>query len=99
MSWRPTVAVHAGPWQLTGEHGGGTGGASGRLERSRSSAPILRRFKKALLRIQGRRQIHPKKNFGEAMTWALEWLEELETDASEAWVANSCTQDFSQNDA
>ena len=50
------------------------------------SIPILRRLKKVLLRLQMRRQILPKSNFGKAIAYALERWEELETYAYEGRV-------------
>jgi hypothetical protein len=50
------------------------------------SIPILRRLKKVLLRLQMRRQILPKSNFGKAIAYALERWEELETYACEGRV-------------
>ena len=50
------------------------------------SIPILRRLKKVLLRLQMRRQILPKSNFGKAIGYALERWEELETYAYEGRV-------------
>jgi transposase len=50
------------------------------------SVPILRRLKKVLLRLQKRRQILPKSNFGKAIAYALERWDELEMYAYEGRV-------------